>query len=164
MQLIKLTVFPIKIHQNCFIDAVQMSPYKIYFVTSLTKHYFSDTPQPLYNTIVWAQANFSVRFQNHVIMRAKRLVIYIEKKSKITNLQSNSDPCCIQNHVITNHGIKRLRCILFFRLNSYQRQQVNSLFSSQPQYQMGLLVILGQNLGKTSWMDMMRLKHSFWPS
>ena len=79
MQLIELTVFCIKIHQNCFIDAVQMSPFKIYFDTYLTKQYFSDTPQPPYNTIVGVQANFSVRFQNHVIMRAKRLVIYIEK-------------------------------------------------------------------------------------
>ena len=33
------------------------------------------TPQPLYNTIVWVQANFRVSYQNRVITRVKCIVI-----------------------------------------------------------------------------------------
>ena len=42
-----------------------------------------DTPQPLYNTIVWVQANFRVSYPNRVIMRVKCIVIK-ENKSKMT--------------------------------------------------------------------------------
>ena len=42
------------------------------------------TPQPLYNTIVWIQANFRVSYPNLVIMRVKCIVI-LENKSKMTN-------------------------------------------------------------------------------
>ena len=37
---------------------------------------------------------------------------YIEKSDSNDNLGSSTDPCYIQNRVITNHVIKRLRCIL----------------------------------------------------
>ena len=42
-----------------------------------------DTPQPLYNTIVWVQANFRVSYPNRVIMRVKCIVIKANK-SKMT--------------------------------------------------------------------------------
>ena len=38
----------------------------------LGAHY---TPQPLYNTIVWVQANFRVSYSNRVITRVKCIVI-----------------------------------------------------------------------------------------
>ena len=44
---------------------------------SCTHISFLGTPQPLYNTIVWDQANFCVSYPNCVIMRVKSLVIHI---------------------------------------------------------------------------------------
>ena len=68
------------------------------------------TPQPLYNTIVGVQANFRVSYPIRVISRVK-CIGYIGKGVLNSSLGSNPDPCCIQNRVITNRVIKRLRCI-----------------------------------------------------
>ena len=71
---------------------------------------FLDTPQPLYKTIVGVQANFRVSYPIRVISKVK-CIGYIEKGVKSSHLGSNSDPCYIQNRVITNRVIKRFRCI-----------------------------------------------------
>ena len=68
------------------------------------------TPQPLYNTIVWVQANFRVSYPNRVITRVK-CIDYVEKGILNSHLGFISDPCYIQNRVITNRVIKRFRCI-----------------------------------------------------
>ena len=47
-----------------------------------------------------------------VISRVKSIG-YIGKGVLNSNLGPNPDPCCIQNRVITNHVIKRLRCLNF---------------------------------------------------
>ena len=73
-------------------------------------------PQPLYNTIVGVQANFHVSYPIHVIERVK-CIGYIRKRVLNSHLGSNPDPCCIQNRVITNCVIKRLR-VYFQILNS----------------------------------------------
>ena len=69
----------------------------------------STTPQPLHNTIVGVQASFRVSYPIHVISRVK-CIDYIGKGVLNNHLGSNPDPCYIQNHVITNCVIKRLRC------------------------------------------------------
>ena len=61
-------------------------------------------PQPLYNTIVGVQDNFRVSYPICAISRVKCIV-------SNDHLGSSTDSCCIQNCVITNHVIKRLRCI-----------------------------------------------------
>ena len=68
------------------------------------------TPQPLYNTIVGVQANFRVSYPIRVISRVK-CIDYIGEGVLSSHLGSNPDPCYIQNRVITNHVIKRFRCI-----------------------------------------------------
>ena len=77
--------------------------------------FFSEnTPQSLYNTIVGVQANFRVSYPIRVISRVK-CIGYIGKGVLNSNLGSNPDPCCIQNRVITNRVIKRLRCTFFLK-------------------------------------------------
>ena len=44
----------------------------------------------------------------------------IGKEVKNDHLGSNTDPCYIQNRVITNRVIKRLRCTFIFFLNVMQ--------------------------------------------
>ena len=68
-----------------------------------------DTPQPLYNTIVWVQAHFLVSYPIRVISRLK-CKGYIERWVLNGHLGSNPDPSYIQNRVITNRVIKRFRC------------------------------------------------------
>ena len=68
------------------------------------------TPQPLYNTIVWVQANFRVSYPNRVISRIK-CIGYTRKGVLNSHLESNPDLCCIQNRVIMNLVIKRFRCM-----------------------------------------------------
>ena len=48
---------------------------------------------------------------------------YIGKSVLNDHLGSNTDPCYIQNHVITNRVIKRLRCIFTLKL----KMPLNSL-------------------------------------
>ena len=69
----------------------------------------SNIPQPLYNTIVGVQTNFRVSYPIHVITRVK-CIIYIAKSVFDDHLGSSNDQCYIQNRVITNRVIKRLRC------------------------------------------------------
>ena len=71
---------------------------------------YTCTPQPLYNTIVWVQANFHASYPNRVISRVK-CIGYIGKGILNSHLGSIPDPCGIQNCVITNRVIKRFRCI-----------------------------------------------------
>ena len=81
---------------------------------------------PLYNTIVGVQTNFHVSYP---IMRVN-CNSYIAK-----SVGSSNDRCCIQNHVIMNCVIKRLRrtctiqislfkneitCYIHFRSQSYR--------------------------------------------
>ena len=68
-----------------------------------------NTPQPLYNTIVWVQANLRVSYPNHVISRVK-CIGYIGKGVLNSHLGSKTKPCYIQNHVIMNRVIKGFRC------------------------------------------------------
>ena len=72
-------------------------------------HPKGNTPPPLYNTIVGIQSNFRVSYPNRVIWRVK-YIGYIGKGVLNSHLGSNPDPCYIQNRVITNRAIKRLRC------------------------------------------------------
>ena len=68
------------------------------------------TPQPLYNTIVWVHANFRVSYPILAIPRVNCIDI-IGKSVSSDHLESTTDPCSIQNHVIINRVIKRLMCI-----------------------------------------------------
>ena len=68
------------------------------------------TPQPLYYTIVWVQANFRVSYPNRVVSRVK-YIGYIVKGVLNSHLESNPDQCYIQNRVITNRVVRRFRCI-----------------------------------------------------
>ena len=74
-----------------------------------------NTPQPLYNTIVRVQANFRVSYPIRVISRVK-CIGYIGNGVLKSHLGSNTDLCCIQNRVITNRVIKRLRCIILLNI------------------------------------------------
>ena len=69
-------------------------------------------PQSLYNTIVWFQENFCVRYPICAIMRVK-CTVKLQKIHVVSNdhLRSNNDQCYIQNHVVINHVIKRSVCI-----------------------------------------------------
>ena len=87
------------------------------FPTTITNyhkfHKYSDTekitPQPLYNTIFGIQANFRVSYPNRVISRGK-CISYIGKGVFDSHLGSSSDPCYIQNRVISDRVIKRFGC------------------------------------------------------
>ena len=68
--------------------------------------------QPRYNTIVGVPDNFHVSCPNHVISRVKYKG-YIGKEVLNSHLGSKPDQCYIQNCVIMNHVMKRLRCSLF---------------------------------------------------
>ena len=74
--------------------------------------------QPLYNIIVGAQANVHVSCPNSVIWRVK-CIGYMRKGVLDGHLGSNPDPCCIQNHIITNLVIKRFRCIVMSDLRGF---------------------------------------------
>ena len=50
---------------------------------AIPDHIKRSTPQPLYNTIVWVQANFRVSYPNRVITKVKYIVIK-ENKSQMT--------------------------------------------------------------------------------
>ena len=65
------------------------------------------TPQPLYNTIVRVQTNFCVSYPFRVIMKVK--CSYIRKLVLYDHLGSSFESCYIQNHVIMNPVIKRLK-------------------------------------------------------
>ena len=78
----------------------------------------------LYNTIVGPQANFHVSYPTPVTSRVK----YIGKGVLKSHLASNLDLCCIQNRIITNYVIKRLRCITLSRYSTirwYGPRQAN---------------------------------------
>ena len=103
-------------------------------------------PQPLYNTIVGVQDNFRVSYPNRVIMRVK-CIGYIAKGILNCYLGSNSDPCYIQDRVITNRVIKRFRCnpktwtVWFYHTAMYQKDadgMANSVDPDQEQSYLGL--------------------------
>ena len=79
------------------------------FTGTLNKNQNKTKKQPLYNTIVWVEANFRVSYPNRVITRVK--YSYIAKSVLNDHLGSSTDPCYIQNRVISNRVIKRLMCI-----------------------------------------------------
>ena len=81
----------------------------VWYVYLLYPKFQDSTPQPLYNTIAGVQAHFRVSYPNRVITRVK-FIGYIGKWVLNSHLGSNSDPCYIQNRVITNRVIKRFRC------------------------------------------------------
>ena len=83
-----------------------MWSYSVFLLTVLY------TPQPLYNTIVGVQDNFHVSYPKSVIRRVK-CIGYIAKGILNCYLESNSDPCYIQDCVIMNRVIKRFRYIIF---------------------------------------------------
>ena len=65
------------------------------------------TPQPLYNTIFRIQANFRTKL---CCIESKMHRLF----KKRSYLGSSLDACYTQNHVITNHVIKRFRWISHF--------------------------------------------------
>ena len=100
--------------QTCwFVTFLRGLFYKIYIKTAQIMNendVKQSTPQPLYNTIVGVQANFHVSYPNLVISRVK-CIGYMRKGVLNSHLESNPDPCCIQNCVIMNRVIKTFRCI-----------------------------------------------------
>ena len=62
------------------------------------------TPQPLYNTIVGVQTIF------HTFYNESKMYNYIVKSVLSDHLGSSNDPCYIQNGVIMNCVIRRLKC------------------------------------------------------
>ena len=85
-------------------------------INSFSYQAHTDTPQPLYITIIGVQGI------NHVIQLCyiqTKCIDYIEKWPFMVIFLYNLyiflsifEPCCIQNRVITNCVIKRLMCIL----------------------------------------------------
>ena len=71
-----------KFHLNSFNDC-QLTEQTQNSIANDQREITPNTPQPLYNTIVWVQANFRVRYPNRVITRVKYIVI-MENKSKMT--------------------------------------------------------------------------------
>ena len=72
----------------------------------------TDTLEPLFFGV---QIQIRVSYPNHVISRVK-CIGYI---GNVPQIPSNIERCSIQNRVVMNHVIKRLRCNLIFRLHFF---------------------------------------------
>ena len=84
--------------------------YNFKTVQDIVMKLHTNTPQPLYNTIVGVPDNFRVSYSNHVISRVN-CIGYIGKEVLNSLSESKPDPCYIQNRVIMNCIIKRFWCL-----------------------------------------------------